>query len=434
MPGELKANTRIRRRNNKSAAKKKGTNGIVVQEQTNRRLNTKSSSEGKTPPSKSLKQLVWKSPMTWITVVIMVPYTLYNLYLILFLQYPHIVSNATMNIIKLRPSIKLNETRQVLILGSMSSGTTQVSNDLHKKLGLEIGHENSETNWSFVRDGTVSWFHAIGYLPRPGIDFRVFKKDHQKIQNGEAIFQSSVDQLCQKLYPHMGFHPFAFRDGACNLRQSWDSCWRDECKELLNIEWGCALKHKDGPDEYSRSSSDNKTCLTPYRKVLHQVREPLKTIASLVTKFCIDGVNGRVQPPFVAFASALFPQHDFSSMSCIEAAGYYVVEYNNALLKAELDGIFQVEEMTPCAIAEMAGFTDEDVVFHPSKDRVLNICKNAHDDANKLMKSMKNRYNKNLLSLEWGDLLGGIHGSKKKTSDHDLQQRVQKLTHELGYH
>ena len=121
-------------------------------------------------------------------------------------------------------------------------------------------------------------------------------------------------------------------------------------------------------------------------------------------------------------------------MSCIEAAGYYVVEYNNALLKAELDGIFQVEEMTPCAIAEMAGFTDEDVVFHPSKDRVLNICKNAHDDANKLMKSMKNRYNKNLLSLEWGDLLGGIHGSKKKTSDHDLQQRVQKLTHELGYH
>ena len=80
------------------------------------------------------------------------------------------------------------------------------------------------------------------------IDFRVFKNDHQKIQNGEAIFQSSVDQLCQKLYPHMGFHPFAFRDGACNLRQSWDSCWIDECKELLNIEWGCALKHKDGPD------------------------------------------------------------------------------------------------------------------------------------------------------------------------------------------
>ena len=52
----------------------------------------------------------------------------------------------------------------------MSSGTTQMAHGLTSKLGLEIGHENSETKWSFVRDGTVSWFHGIRFLPRPGID------------------------------------------------------------------------------------------------------------------------------------------------------------------------------------------------------------------------------------------------------------------------
>ena len=368
--------------------------------------NKRSSRETVVNKKLSIRQTFWNatkdSPMFWISVVVMVPYFLYNLYLFLFLQHPEIISIATANIVRPRPAVKLSDPRQVLIVGSISSGTSQVSYDLMQKLGLEIGHENSEASWSFVRDGTVSWFHGIRYIPRPIND----------------VFQSSVNQLCQDLHPNMGFHPLMFRSGKCSLRQKWEACWREECKHVLQSEWGCGL---------------SETCITPYQKVLHQVRHPLRTIESLVTKFCINGVEGDVQPAFLTFTSALFPHHDFSRMSCIEAAGYYVYEYNDAIMKANIDGTYHVEEMTPCDIAKLAGFTNESVVYTQNKSLINEACKIENSEANKLMKSKRNLYNKGQLSLVWDDLLGGKHGSKKKEGDRDLLTRTKQLAHKLGY-
>lgn len=326
-------------------------------------------------------------------------------------------------------------------MGTISSGTSQVASDLKNNLGLEIGHENAEASWSFVRDGTVSWFHGIRYIPRPGIDDINVKS----IAGEESIlsFISQVKDLCRDLQPQMGFHPFMFRDGKCSLRQSWGDCWRDECEDIVIQEWGCGLrvrniKKKDDNImlHHQRRRDD---CPTPFHKVLHQVRHPLHTIESLVAKFCIGGIEGKVQPSFLIFANALFPQHNFSEMSCIEAAGYYVDEYNSAIGKARvlgmIDGIFQVEKITPCDVAGVAGFMDEGSVYTPTRDRVLKVCnrESSNSEANQLMKSTKNRYNTGLVSLYWNDLLGGKHGSRKKVGDQDLQKRIKRLTHDLGY-
>ena len=377
--------------------------------------------------------VVKENPFISITMVaFMIPYIFYNTYLFVCLQHPEIISVASMGFLYPRPAVKITDPRQVLIIGTISSGTTQVYHDLKKKLRLEIGHENAETSWSFVRDGTVSWFHGIRYIPRPGIDTIEFKDDAEK---GEALFESVVNDLCRELHPSMGFHPFMFRSGKCNLRQAWNPCWRDECRDILENEWGCGLRNSS--DNRDSDSHSNTSCETPYRKILLQVRHPLRTIESLVTKFCINGVEGEVQPAFLTFTSVLFPQHDFSGMSCIESAGYYVTEYSSAMVAAKergyFDDMFHVEEVTPCAVAQLAGFMENDVLFAANRDIVVNICNDEDSEANKAFKSKANLYNKGQLSLDWDDLLGGRHGSKKKADDHDLQKRVKKLAVKLGY-
>jgi len=321
----------------------------------------------------------------------MTPYLLYLLYLILHLQKPHIISKATLGLIKLRPAVKVTDPRQVLILGSISSGTTQIANDLSHKLKLEIGHENAETSWFFVRDGTVSWFHGIRYLPQP------------------ANFQGVVHDFCRELHPSMGFHPFMYRNSKCSIREKWDPCWRLECIGILRKEWGCGL---------------NNRCETPFRKVLHQVRHPLRTIESLVTKFCINGVEGELQRPFLVFSNALFPQHNFSDMSCIEAAGYYVYEYNHAIINANIDATYHIDDVTPCQVAKLAGFMEENHLY--------TICTDEKSKGNQLVQSKTTRYNKGQLVLDWDDLIGGKHGSSRD-GDRDLLKRIKELALTLGY-
>ena len=384
-----------------------------------------------------------------LTFVIMLPYALYNGYLFVFLQRPEWLAMVAPSKWILRPSFSVSDARQVLIVGTQSSGTTQVADDLANKLGLEIGHENSETKWSFVRDGTVSWFHGIRFLQRPGIDdsgasldlvFTLPPTNNQSqteeeatttvTLEGERLFRYVVNLICRELRPNMGFHPFMFRDnGECSLQNSWGRCWKDECTNLLEQEWGCALK-----DEGELAS-----CTTPYHKTLLQFRNPLSTVQSLATKFCIGGVEGDVQLPFVVFASALFPNHDFSKLSCIEASGYYVYEYNRAVLTAAKNGLvdatYPVEGATPCQIARLAGFFDPSQEGYQQQitDHLLNLCSNEEAEVNQPMVSTKNKYNEGQLSLEWDDLLGGMHGSKKNEGDRDLQERLQRMTKELGY-
>ncbi|KAK1740010.1 hypothetical protein QTG54_008960 [Skeletonema marinoi] len=432
MAGELNANGPARRRRNKKKSRSSGpgsSESSTVAVSTSSRSDSK---ERKKTAATAPPAVTHKNPLFVITAVILMPYALYNAYLYLFLQHPELISFLYPTI---RPAVKVHDSRQLLIVGTISSGTSQVAQDLKNNLGLEIGHENAETSWSFVRDGTVSWFHGIRYIPRPGMDVNA-KTNNSGGEN--ILFLSQVKDLCRELQPQMGFHPFMFRDGKCSLRQSWGDCWRGECEDIVQEEWGCGLRSRNDKRDDNKLHQRRDDCETPFNKVLHQVRHPLRTIESLVAKFCIGGVEGKVQPSFLIFANALFPQHNFSEMSCIEAAGYYVDEYNSAIVGAREVGIddqFQVEEATPCQIAKAAGFMDSDSVYSPSRDRVLKVCnsESSNSAANQLMKSTENRYNKGLVSLHWEDLLGGKNGSRKKAGDDDLQKRIKRLTRNLGY-
>jgi hypothetical protein len=93
----------------------------------------------------------------------------------IYFQYPHHM-NRVLDILeqkgiyrasyRLRPALTMKDPRQLLIVGSMSSGTSQVAHDLSESLDLEMGHEDSDTLQFPVRDGTVSWFHGLRYLHR----------------------------------------------------------------------------------------------------------------------------------------------------------------------------------------------------------------------------------------------------------------------------
>jgi hypothetical protein len=122
-----------------------------------------------------------------------------------------------------RAMVSLGDTRQLLVVGTQSSGTMSTATDL-KELGFEVEHENSDALWSFSRDGTVSWFHGIRFL------------------RGVAD-EATLNMLCIVPAPNMGFHPAMYgRAHSCSHRTKWDACWQTECKSLIKSEWGCALR------------------------------------------------------------------------------------------------------------------------------------------------------------------------------------------------
>lgn len=70
---------------------------------------------------------------------------------------------------------------------------------------------------------------------------------------------------------------------------------------------------------------------------------------SLVLKLCVGGLDVEVQPALIAYATALFPFHNFREDSCIEAAGYFLIIYNEAMIKAwkrrKISSFYRIKEM-----------------------------------------------------------------------------------------
>mmetsp|Transcript_12607 Transcript_12607/g.29046 ORF Transcript_12607/g.29046 Transcript_12607/m.29046 type:complete len:344 (-) Transcript_12607:914-1945(-) len=221
---------------------------------------------------------------------------------------------------------------------------------------LQIGHETSDTIWSFARDGTISWMHGLRFLP------------------GEAPARS-VEIMCERSRRNMGFHPAMFRPPhrGCSYRTEWDFCWSDECSDLVRAEWGCAAR---------------RACETPYAVSMLQARHPLRTAESLAVKFCEKGTGGaRFGAPHEhlgAFLSALFPSREESTwreLSCEETVGWYWAEYTEAMLRAVdgglIDAVYKVEDLSPCQVARLAGFTEGSgsaVVHAPSIEAVVSRC------------------------------------------------------------
>ncbi|CAB9522208.1 expressed unknown protein [Seminavis robusta] len=414
----MPAKGEIKRRKKTSKSKEASNNNASKSESSSddRQSNTKNEEAENVDDSndKSPIQVFLEHPLVVVLPWFAIPYLLYNAYFFLQLQRPDFLEPFG---ISLRPPVGVEDPRQVLIVGSMSSGTMQVQHDLTTLLQLEIGHESSNSQTEFVRDGTVSWIHVMRYLEPP------------KSKEGQI---TAHENLCQQLTPQMGFHPAMYRPSqlGCSTRQTWNSCWSQECSQIIQREWGCALPNTP------------QTCQTPFRKVLHQVRHPLRTIESLVVKFCQGGLDGDVSPSFQKFRQALFPGRHYSpDHSCIEAAAHYVLAYHHALLTAQafslIDAMFQVESSSPCDMARLAGFiaTDQeaaDVVYPPNAEKVTRICA-TNENARAIMTPKTNKINVGLVSLQWEDLRGGKHGSVRETGDTSLEVEVRALVQKLGY-
>lgn len=261
----------------------------------------------------------WKR-YAWITLVLAGPYVGWVFYLWLRLQ-----SGLE------RAPVGVDTPRPVLIVGTQSSGTTQMSHQL-AKIGLEVGHETSDTTWDFARDGTISWLHGMRFMP------------------GRAP-PATIRGMCVNFRPNFGFHPSMFGPPTlgCSYRKKWDHCWSTECAGIVMREWGCAVRG---------------TCETPFDTSLLQLRHPLRTMESLAVKFCKPGeLPGTFRDPhrhFLETAAALWPEvSDWNTTGCIDAVGWYTALYTRDMLDAKDAGLiadaYKVEETPPCAVAKSAG-------------------------------------------------------------------------------
>ena len=215
----------------------------------------------------------------------------------------------------------------------------------------------------------------------------------------------------------------------CSYRDKWSDCWRKECYLTLIKEWGCATGAEGAPD-----------CEINFATTLHQVRNPMRSLESLVVKFCIGGLQGSVADSFLIYASALFPSHNFYEDSCIEATGHFLAQYQNAMIGArkrgEISGFYRIEDVSACDVAAMAGLLDPTTsVYAPNYDKIAHICdENSTDSpARQVVEQNENKVNTDIVKLGWKDLRGGAHGSMKKDGDTHLEKRIKSLFKELGY-
>jgi len=356
-------------------------------------------------------------PIVIITIFIVVPYALHLSYFYLILQQPSILSHLTLHLLHFRPAIRVSDERQLLIVGSMSSGTVQISSELSQKLNVELAHESSDAQWSYARDGTVSWFHGIRFMTPPSDPTEQLR---------------SIAELCSKDHPHMGFHPSMYRPPIhrCSYRTLWNDCWQKECASILAQEWGCAAR---------------KDCEISFHTTLHQVRNPLKTMESLYVKFChVESVTNTtfMDTSFLIFANQMFRgQHNFTQDSCWEAVGHFVLLYNTALVNAhdrgEIASYYQIEEVSSCDIATLAGWTNPDTtVYPPHYSSISQICqKESAHTAHQIISQQKNRVNQNYVHFTWKDLrpLDSTTTKKHTVTILPLETQLKDLSKRLGY-
>ena len=70
------------------------------------------------------------------------------------------------------------------------------------KLGVEVGHENSDALHNFARDGTISWIHGARFLGDSS--------------TGDFLGHSNLAAMCTEAHPG-AFHPTMFYPSKVSL-------------------------------------------------------------------------------------------------------------------------------------------------------------------------------------------------------------------------
>jgi hypothetical protein len=369
-----------------------------------------------------------------------------------YLQHPELVNRFLPPALHLRPPLVApggdgdgdgDDLRQVLIVGTISSGTRQVVSDLQRHLNLEISHEASDASHYLVRDGTVSWFHGIRF-------FFLEDADDDDDDDDDDSEDTLIQTFCRYPTPRVGFHPRFYNYSACDVSQQWSSCWARECERILRQEWGCARRRRsvssnDETTTTTTTTDDGCTTFQPFHTVLHQVRNPFHTIESLIAKFCgkddaASRGSGFGKVFQFMFADAV--DNEPRRLTCWEAVSHYVLRYSRAMLKAQQDGLinatYSIEKTSVCEVAQLAGFRNADtVVYAPNLDKIQTRCASHHHRSNNNNKAMtpkaKFKVNQGQVRLVWSDLLGGRHGSQRPFDDRSLVEEIKALMIDLDY-
>ncbi|CAM9137186.1 unnamed protein product [Ectocarpus sp. 6 AP-2014] len=371
----------------------------------------------------------------------------------------------------MRPVVEVHEEKQVLIVGSLGSGTSDISAAL-TRLGLEVGHETSDSKNERCRDGTISWAHGIRFLSGiPNLSLLCAAPRRQAFSS--TMFQPSSE--CSYLF------------------RSWDQCWEDECREVTKREYGCALRQRtkdaeakaenelearergkqstgtlgrsssrgkrrrkerdqwdmeamiesgdwpDGESAWQEGGEEAQECGTTFRRHLLQVRHPLQTIAWLVYKSAgknKEGVgtdcgagrqhlitasslltNKLIRTQLGAGGNGAFSDFDWARVasSCVQTWAWYWVVYNRAMLQG-VDKWYRVEDTPASQIAAMAGFSSVTIA------EALQESESAPDDEVGVGQVMTS--NPTGFEVTWEEIASFPGG---------LLQEVSDLAVELGY-
>lgn len=397
---ETRSQNTLRQRRGRKQQTKAAADNEARSDESDSRISPEASGEDSV---ETVWQVVRKHPLFWAIILVGLPYGFHLSYRWVVLQHP---LHSGM-----RPAVSMSDPRQVLILGSMSSGTSSIAEELRSKF-LEVGHEDADSTWKFVRDGTVSWFHGIRYFP--SADRRA------KLETIVQICTISWHTTSRK-ESNYGFGPTLFGNPnyECSFwHPNFQQCYLKSCHNALLREYGCALEPRG--------------CDTPFESTLLQTREPWKIISSLAAKYCFnDGLlDDTVYPLTLQRLLVAMGLVTFSDppAPCAAQMMEYVVNYYNKILdnaasSASNVTVYSIEETTPCQITKLAGLDNvERTLYLPNHHRHIEVCE-GNEKTKDTTRSTSNVINKGRVSIP--DLL--------PFATPGILQNIQDLYVRLGY-
>lgn len=403
----------LRQRKTGNNKKNKSNDGAAVSKNAKAVAPKSTTIEVGLPKEETLLDIFFSHPLVRVAPFVLLPYIIYNLYYYVTLRHPEIISMATLGLIALRPAFQADDVRQVLILGPEMAENKYVTVGMASPLRLEIVLEGFDAQNYYCRDGTVSWFQLMRFLEPLTADSK----------NKEARFGAWKELCIDRNHTFIEmFHPKEYAPSECDsyyALHKWSDCWSKECLSLVKSLWAC-------------ENDEVKACPQQFSRILHQVRHPMRSIETLKAGIC---PHPELQNSFLNVVAGFFPDRDWSSMPCLNAMAWYLVDFHHLLMKAReaglVHGLFQIENTSPCEVAKMAGFVDEETALYaPNSKKTTRACRD--DDVNVYAQS-KDTFTKAKTENKGDAVLGLAPVVLKDFGDPNLATAVKDLIQKLGY-
>lgn len=360
----------------------------------------------------TLLQTFFRHPLVRVIPIVFLTYIVYTIYNVLTLRHPEWITAASLGLVSLRPSVAPDGLRQVLIVGPEIQENYLISKNLASSLGFEITHEKVDAYNYYCRDGTVSWFQIMRFM-EPVL---------QAVKKEKTL--GAWKELCLDRNHSMieVFHPKDYGSSQCSTYEKWSNCWSQKCLNIVKSVWGC-------------ETDTTRPCPQQFSRILHQVRHPMATIATLNFTVC---PHPKLKKAFTDVVAGFFPDRQWQEMSCLEAMGWYTIDFHQKLIKARdvgyIHGMFQAETVSPCEVASMSGLAEEvSAVYQPNVEKFNRACREDDDNKGNLDALAQDLFVK-VKKKNKGDVIRGVTPvTLQDISDSRLSNEIRNLVAALGY-